>query len=435
VGPGYVGSFYDAYVEDARKLFWKQLKEHLYVLGVDAWWMDASEPNLVDCADITYRKALCGPTALGSSTEFFNAYALMNARAIYEGLKAANPDKRIFQLTRSGFAGLQRYSTATWSGDIASRWEDMKSQIPAGINFSMSGIPYWSMDNGGFCVERRFIKAGEGSEDIEEWRELNVRWHQFGTFVPIFRTHGQFPFREIWNIAPDTHPAYSTMLYYTQLRYRLMPYIYTLAGKTWFDDYTIMRGLVMDFGDDKNVLNTGDQYMFGPSLMICPVYEYTARTRKVYFPAGAGWYSLYNGKFYPGGQHKDVDAPYERMPVFVPSGSIIPTGAVIQHTNEKQQDLTIYVYAGKDGKFTLYEDDGTSNEYLQGKSTSISFEYSDGSKLLKISQLSGGYEGMANNRMFKVVYVKQDKPTGIDIIPEKFVRVAYTGLAKVVKLR
>ena len=229
VGPGYVGSFYDAYSADARKLFWKQMSEHLYSAGIDAWWMDASEPNVRDCTPMPYRKALCGPTALGSSTEYFNAYALENAEAIYNGQRSENNNTRVFLLTRSGFAGLQRYSTATWSGDIATRWEDMKAQIPAGINFSMSGIPYWTMDNGGFCVEKRYEKAKEGSADRDEWRELNVRWHQFGTFVPLFRTHGQFPFREMWNIAPETHPAYKSMLYYNQLRYRLMPYIYSLA--------------------------------------------------------------------------------------------------------------------------------------------------------------------------------------------------------------
>ena len=336
------------------------MKDHLYTLGIDAWWMDASEPNVRDCTDLPYRKALCGPTALGSSTEFFNAYALMNAEAIYNGQRDENNNKRVFLLTRSGFAGLQRYSTATWSGDIATRWEDMKAQIPAGINFSMSGIPYWTMDNGGFCVEKRYENAPEGSADRDEWRELNARWHQFGVFVPLFRTHGQFPYRELWNIAPETHPAYKTMLYYTQLRYRLMPYIYSLAGKSYFDDYTIMRGLIMDFGTDKNVVNMGDQYMFGNALMICPVYEYKARTREVYFPANTGWYNLQNGKFVAGGQKLTVAAPYDQMPVYVAAGSIIPMGKVIQNTTQAQNDLTIYVYAGKNGSFTLYEDENVN---------------------------------------------------------------------------
>ena len=192
IGPGYIGSFYDAYAEGARKLFWKQMEDHLYPLGIDAWWMDASEPNVRDCTDLAYRKALCGPTALGPSDQYFNAYALMNAEAIYDGQRAADNDKRVFLLTRSGFAGLQRYSTATWSGDIATRWEDMKAQISAGLNFAVSGIPYWTMDIGGFCVEKRyedgqkeFNKTGKENADYKEWRELNTRWYQFVGSLPV----------------------------------------------------------------------------------------------------------------------------------------------------------------------------------------------------------------------------------------------------------
>lgn len=188
--PGYIGSFYDAYNPEARKLFWRQMNEHLYSLGIDAWWMDASEPNVQDNTDIEYRKALCGPTYLGPSAKYFNAYALANAEAIYDGQRSVNPDDRVFLLTRSGFAGQQRYSTATWSGDIGTRWEDMKAQISAGLNFAMSGIPYWTMDIGGFSVENRYMGAKEGSEDLREWRELNNRWYQFGAFCPLFRSHG-----------------------------------------------------------------------------------------------------------------------------------------------------------------------------------------------------------------------------------------------------
>lgn len=427
VGPGYVGSFYDAYSADARKLFWNQMKEHLYSLGIDAWWMDASEPNVRDCTPMDYRKALCGPTALGTSTEYFNAYALENAEAIYKGQRGEDNNNRVFLLTRSGFAGLQRYSTATWSGDIATRWEDMKAQIPAGINFSMSGIPYWTMDNGGFCVEKRYEKAKEGSEDLNEWRELNARWHQFGTFVPLFRTHGQFPYREIWNIAPESHPAYQTMLYYTELRYRLMPYIYSLAGKTYFDDYTIMRGLTMDFGNDRNTENIGDQYMFGNALMVCPVYEYKARTRSVYFPANTIWYDFYNGKTYNGGVKMTVNAPYDRMPLFVKAGSIIPTGNLIQNTTELQEDLTLYVYAGKDGQFTLYEDENTNYNYENGKYSTISFDYSDKNRTLTIGKRKGDFNGMIKERQLKIIYVTPKTPGGVDQKVTKFKSTIYNG--------
>lgn len=281
VPPGFVATFYDAYAPGARKLFWKQMNDNLYRLGVDAWWMDASEPNIKDCTPMSYQKALTGPTALGPSAQYYNTYALVNAQAIYEGQLKENPDDRVFLLTRSGFAGLQRYSTASWSGDIGTRWEELKAQISAGLNFSISGIPYWTMDIGGFCVENRYRtgqliydKTGVENDDLKEWRELNARWYQFGTFTPLYRAHGQFPLREIYNIAPEDHPAYQTILYYNQLRYRLMPYIYSLAGKTYFDDYTIMRPLVMDYASDLAVRDNSTQYMFGPSMMIAPVYTY-----------------------------------------------------------------------------------------------------------------------------------------------------------------
>jgi alpha-D-xyloside xylohydrolase len=351
----------------------------------------------------------------------------MNADAIYNGQREADPNTRVFLLTRSGFAGLQRYSTATWSGDIATRWEDMKAQIPAGINFSMSGIPYWTMDNGGFCVEKRYEKAAEGSADRDEWRELNTRWHQFGAFVPLFRTHGQFPYREIWNIAPESHPAYKSILYYTQLRYRLMPYIYSLAGKSYFDDYTIMRGLAMDFGQDKNVLNIGDQYMFGGALMICPVYEYKARNREVYFPAGSGWYNLYDGKFTTGGQKMNVAAPFNQMPVYVAAGSIIPSGALIQNTTQEQKDLTIYVYAGKNGSFTLYEDENVNYNYEKGKFSRIQFAYNDKEKTLAIAKRTGSYDGMAGARKFTIVFIDPAHPQGIDSSLRNQKTVEYTG--------
>lgn len=374
IGPGYIGSFYDAYSADARKLFWKQMQDKLYVLGIDAWWMDASEPNIRDCTDIDYRKALCGPTALGSSTEFFNAYALMNAEAIYDGQRGVDNDKRVFLLTRSGFAGLQRYSTATWSGDIATRWEDMKAQISAGLNFSMSGIPYWTMDIGGFCVENRYVAGQEvwnktrtENADYKEWRELNTRWYQFGAFCPLYRAHGQYPFREIWNIAPENHPAYQSVVYYTKLRYKLMPYIYSMAGMTYFDDYTIMRPLVMDFTADTQVNNIGDEFMFGPAFLVAPVYRYGDRTRDMYFPACEGWYDFYTGKFQEAGVQASVAAPYERIPLYVRAGSIVPFGPDMQYSDEKPaSDIKLYVYQGADGTFTLYEDEGTNYNYEKG---------------------------------------------------------------------
>lgn len=410
IAQGYMGSFYDAYQPEARELFWNQMNEHIFSLGMDAWWMDASEPDILSNASLEYRKKLTGPTALGSSTEFLNTYALMNAEAIYDGQRKVAPNQRVFLLTRSGFAGLQRYSTATWSGDIGTRWEDMKAQISAGMNFSLSGIPYWTMDIGGFCVEKRYEKASEGSEDLNEWRELNTRWYQFGTFTPLYRAHGQFPYREVYNIAPENHPAYQSIVYYNKLRYRLMPYIYSLAAKVHFNDYTIMRALVMDFSNDPQATATSDQFMFGPSIMVCPVYTYKARERNVYFPASEGWYELLTGKYFRGEQNQIVPAPYEQIPLFVKAGSIIPVGPDIEFTRQKPEaPITIYVYGGANASFTLYEDEGINYNYESGKYATIPLNYNEESQTLVIGERTGEYPGMPFRRTFHVVFVSKAK--------------------------
>ena len=379
---GYKGSFYDAYDAGARKMFWRQMNEKLYSkynFGIDAWWMDASEPNVRDCTPVWYRKALSGPTALGTSTEFFNAYSIVNADAIYNGQRSVNPNQRVFLLTRSGFAGEQRFSTATWSGDIGTRWEDMRAQMTAGLNYSMSGLPFWGMDQGGFSVESRYVKAqqdfdktGVETADLTEWRELQTRWNQFGCFIPLYRAHGQWPLREVWNIAPDNHPAYKTIVWYDKLRYHLMPYLYSMAGWVHFNDYTMMRGLAMDFNGDANVYDIPDQWMFGPAFMACPVSQYKARNRSVYFPQQCGWYNLYTGDYVEGGQTLVVDAPYERMPVFVREGSIVPFGPEMEWCDEKPAELiNLYVYQGADASFQLYEDEGTNYNYEKGKYATI----------------------------------------------------------------
>lgn len=412
VGPGYIGSFYDAYSEGARKLFWNQLKEHLYGYGIDAWWMDASEPNIRDCVPMDYWKALCGPTELGSSTEYLMAYSLMNAQAIYEGLIEEDSSKRVFQLTRSGFAGLQRYSTASWSGDIGTRWEDMRSQITAGMNYSLCGNPYWTMDIGGFCVENRYANAQRyydrshiETEDLKEWRELQTRWYQFGTFCPLYRAHGQYPLREVWNIAPPNHPAYQSIVYYNRMRYSLMPYIYSLSGHAWINGEIIMRGLVMDFPEDPVARNISDQYMYGPSLMVCPVYEYGATSRDVYLPDGKLWYDYYSEFIYAGGQTIEAEAPYERIPLFVPSGAILVSGKDVNHVDEQPADeLTVDCYTGSDGAFVLYEDDGTTNAYENGEYSIIPFyirESEMGCDFI-IGQRTGEFKGMLHDRKFNV---------------------------------
>ena len=425
VGPGYIGSFYDAYAAGARELFWNQLKDHLYGYGIDAWWMDASEPNIRDCVPMDYWKALCGPTALGSSTEYLMAYSLMNAQAIYEGLMKEDSTKRVFQLTRSGFAGLQRYSTASWSGDIGTRWEDMRSQITAGMNYSLCGNPWWTMDIGGFCVENRYANAQRyydrshvETPDLKEWRELQTRWYQFGTFCPLYRAHGQFPLREVWNIAPADHPAYKSIVYYNRMRYSLMPYIYSLAGDSWRNGTIIMRGLVMDFTEDSVAREVSDQYMFGPSLMVCPVYEYGATSRSVYLPEGRMWYDYYTDSLYMGGQTIVADAPYERIPLFVPSGGILVSGNDVNYVDEHATGtLTVDLYAGSPGRFLLYEDDGTTNAYENGEYSviPISFTEDEHACYINIGRITGNYMGFRGKRTFKVRYHMPDRVAETDI--------------------
>ena len=458
VGPGYVGGFYDAYDADARQMFWRQMDENLYTglsgkpgksgqsSYIDAWWMDASEPNVRDCTPMWYRKALCGPTALGTSTEYFNAYSTVNADAIYNGQrsvwKGKQNEPRVFLLTRSGFAGEQRYSTATWSGDIGTRWEDMRAQMTAGLNYSISGLPFWGMDQGGFCVENRYVAAqqlfdrtGQENEDLKEWRELQTRWNQFGTFIPLFRSHGQWPLREIWNIAPDNHPAYKSFVYYDKLRYRLMPYLYSLAGWAHFKDYTLMRALVMDFNGDKEVENIGNQWMFGPALMACPVGYYKARNRSVYFPKQCGWYNLYTNEYIEGGQRLVVDAPYEQIPVFVREGAIIPFGPEMEWSDEKPAELIhLYIYAGANGEFQLYEDEGTNYNYERGKYATIDISYDNASKTVSFSARKGQFPGMLKERQFNVVLISKDQPKPLDLDRPEGKLVQYNGKAVSVQL-
>ena len=444
---GFRGSFYDAYSDGARKMFWRQMDENLYTkykFGIDAWWMDASEPNVRDCTPMWYRKALSGPTALGTSTEYFNAYSIVNADAIYNGQRSVNPNQRVFLLTRSGFAGEQRYSTATWSGDIATRWEDMRAQMTAGLNYSMAGLPFWGMDQGGFCVENRYVaaqqefdKTGKENADLKEWRELQARWNQFGCFVPLYRAHGQWPLREVWNIAPADHPAYKTIVAYDKLRYRLMPYLYSMAGMVHLKDYTMMRGLVMDFNGDDKVLDIKDQWMFGSALMACPVGEYQKYSREVYLPKQKGWYDFYTGAYHAGGQTIVADAPYDKIPVFIPEGAILPIGPEMLWSDEKKPELIdLYVYAGKDGSYTLYEDEGTNYNYEKGKYAVIDFKYDDARKQVTIGARKGSFDGMLQKRRFNIILVDQKKQQGVNLAKSpKGKVVKYAGQAMTVKLK
>jgi alpha-D-xyloside xylohydrolase len=434
VGPGYVSTFYDSYNPEARKLFWKLMNEKLFSIGMDAWWLDCTEPDI--CSNLSRTETILRqhPTALGSAYRYLNAYSLMNAKAVYEGQRSANKDQRVYILTRSAFAGQQRYAATTWSGDIASRWYDLKAQISSGMNFTLSGIPYWSMDIGGFSVEPRYEHPTES--DLDEWRELNTRWYQFGAFSPIFRVHGQFPLREIYNIAPEEHPAYQSMLAYNKLRYRLMPYIYSLTGMVTQQDYTIMRGLVMDFEADKNVLNINDQFMFGPAILVNPVSEYKARSRAVYLPSGSDWYEFTSGKSYAGGQWIQADAPYTEIPLYIKAGSIIPCGPEIQYTAEKPADpIRIFVYTGNDGSFTLYEDENTNYNYEKGKFATIPLSYTEKVKKFTLGKRQGSFDGMLKKRTFEINFISKQKPSRLDFQSKPDAIILYDGNHTSIKIK
>lgn len=424
----FVYTYYDAFNPEARKLFWSQMERELFRKGVDAWWMDATEPELTHGPELDGTKTHMHPTALGSGSRMLNAYPLVNSQAVYEGQRSAAPNQRVFILTRSGFAGQQRYASATWSGDISSTWTTMRKQIPAGLSFSLSGLPYWTMDSGGFSVPARFSRRDAAPAETEEWRELNTRWFQFATFVPLLRVHGEYPNREMWYFGGESHPAFQTMLKFDRLRYRLLPYIYSLAGAVTQAGGSIMRALVMDFRRDAKAREIGDQYMFGPSLLINPVTSYKARSRSVYLPQSAGWYDWWTGKMFTGGQAIEAPAPYQSMPLYVKAGSIIPIGPELQYTGEKPADpITLYVYAGADAAFTLYEDEGLNYNYEQGRFTRILLEWNNATRTLKIGKRAGSFAGMLAKRTFEVVLITKTKPVGFSFTPRADRTVQYDG--------
>ena len=435
VGPGYASTFYDPYSAEGRRIFWKQVEDRLAKIGIDAWWADASEPDMHSNLSISERIDTMGPTAIGPAAQYFNSYPLMNARAFFDGWRAFKPDVRPFLLTRSGFGGLQRYSAAIWSGDVASRWFDLRAQISAGVNASMSGVPNWTHDIGGFALEDRFSTKTPTAADLEEWRELNLRWFQFGAFSPLFRSHGEFPYREIYEISPDGSPMRASMVWYTQLRYRLMPYIYTLGADTYMKDGSIMRALAADFPDDRAARDLDDQYLFGDAFLVAPVSDYKARARQVYFPGKGSWYDFSTGKRYRGGTSASVAAPFDRMPLFVRAGAIVPMGPVMQYVDQdRAAPLTITVYTGADGSFSLYEDDGTSEQYKEGAYSRVPIRYNDRTGTVTIGAREGkGWVGMPATRIIRVRWVSAGKPVSDDNRYDA--QVTYTGAAVSVKRR
>jgi alpha-D-xyloside xylohydrolase len=432
---GYPYTFYDAFNPAAGKLFWSQMEQSLFRKKVDAWWLDAPEPDLLPTPTLDGQRTHMHPTALGSGSRMLNAYSLMNSKTVYEGQRSVAPDQRVFILTRSAFAGNQHYGAAVWSGDITSTWTALRLQIPAGLGMSVSGIPYWTMDIGGFSVPARFAAEHPTAEDAEEWRELNARWFEFGTFVPLLRVHGEAPKREMWELGGEKHPAYQAELKFDRIRYRLLPYMYSLAGAVTHEGGTIMRPLVMDFRADAKARDTTDQYLFGPAFLVSPVTTYKARSRAVYLPSASSWYDLWTGTNVTGGQTIEAPAPYDSMPIHVKAGSIIPTGPEIMYTDEKPADpIVLWIYAGADGQFTLYEDDGVTYAYEKGSFARIPIRWNDAARTLTIAKREGSFAGMQKERTFEVVLVSKAKPVGFSFAPKADKSVRYEGAAIELKM-
>ncbi|MBN2574009.1 MAG: DUF5110 domain-containing protein [Deltaproteobacteria bacterium] len=434
---GYTFTFYDAFKAQARQLYWSQINQALFARGVDAWWMDATEPEVVEgpftsvASQVSTNETHMHPTALGTGSRMLNAYSLVNSQAIFEGQTAAAPNQRVFILTRNGFAGQQRYAAASWSGDITSTWTAMRKQVPAGLSFSISGLPYWTLDSGGFAVQTRFSASNPSSADVTEWRELNTRWFEYATFLPLMRVHGQAPPREIWQFGGETSTAYQAMLKFDRLRYRLLPYIYSLAGAVTHRAGTILRPLVMDFRTEAAARDIVDEFMFGPAFLVAPVTTYNARTRSVYLPSAAGlWYDFWSGKAASGGQTVQAAAPFDAIPVYVRAGAIVPIGPELQYAAEKPADpITLYVYAGADGEFTLYEDQGLTYDYQKGAFAEIPLRWSDATGTLSLGARQGSFSGMLSSRTFEIVLVSSSKAVGFSFTPTADRSVTYTGAA------
>jgi len=410
---------YDATNPEARKYYWNLMEKALFDIGIDAWWLDTTEPETEGQEEnILLGKKL----AIGSGDRYVNLYPLATTGAVYNGQRGASDKKRVFILSRSAFAGAQRNAVTTWSGDINSDFFSFRRQIPAGLNMALSGIPYWTTDIGGFVF---------GNPTDPAFRELFIRWFQFGTFNPILRVHGtRHPDEnELWSYGPD---AQKILVNFDRLRYRLLPYIYSLAWKTTSEGYTPMRPLVMDFRTDVRADNIGDQFMYGPAFLVNPVTEPAASSRSVYLPQ-AKWYSFWDGTSLEGGRVIDAAAPIDRLPLYVRAGSIVPMGPEMEWSTEKPENpIEMRVYRGADGDFTLYEDENDTYDYEKGVYSTIPFRWDDAKQTLTIGDRHGTFPGMLQTRTLRIVFVGENHGAGVgpEDKPDKIVE--YSGSQKTI---
>ena len=407
-------ALYDAFNPEARRYYWKLMDDALFKIGVDAWWLDTTEP---ETEGLETNLLVTHKVALGNGARYANEFPLLTTTGVYEGQRAASDQKRVFILSRSGYAGIQRNSTAVWSGDVDPNWETFRRQIPAGLNLSVSGIPYWTTDIGGFV---------SANPDDPHYRELYIRWFQFGAFCPIFRAHGTRTTNqnEIWSYGPE---AQKILTAYDQLRYRLMPYIYSTAWKVTDEGYSIMRPLVMDFRTDTRAQNIADQFLFGPAIMVSPITEPGATTRHLYLPDET-WYDFWTGAAIQGPRAIDSPAAIDRIPLFIRAGSILPLGPDIEYAAEKPADpIEIRVYRGANGNFTLYEDENDNYNYEKGAHATIAFSWDETLHALTIGDRSGAFPGMLQARTFRVVFVGENHGVGGGLTDPADKTVQYAG--------
>lgn len=434
---------YDAYHPKARDIYWDQMNKGIFSLGMDGWWLDSTEPDHFERKDQDYNQK----THLGSFRKFRNAYPLMTVGGVYDHQRKETSDKRVFILTRSAFAGQQRYSANSWSGDVVSDWKVLRNQISAGLNFSLCGIPYWNSDIGGF-----FVWNFPGGVKNKAFHEIYVRWLQFGTFCPMMRSHGTDTPREIWQFGNKGTWAYDAIEKYINLRYRLLPYIYSTSWEVTAHSSSMMRALMMDFASDKQALDINDQYLFGKSILVCPVTEpmyvnttlengkYTNATEdfsnikatKNYLPSGTDWFDFWTGEKIQGGQEVEKATPIDIIPLYIKAGSILPMGPIVQYANEKQDPAEIRIYPGANAEFILYDDEKDNYNYEKGFYSTIRFTWDNDKQTLTIENRMGEFPGMLKKRKFEIVLVSEKTGTGLDS-PTRFKLVNYIG--KEVKIK
>lgn len=415
------GQWYDPFAAKGRELYWKQIRDQLFAKGVDGWWLDAPEPEI---NGMGFRKYTTG---MGPGYEVYNAYPLMHSRGIYQGQRATTDEKRVVILTRSAYAGQQRNSAITWSGDIQGTWQVLRNQVSAGLNFSLSGIPYWNTDTGGFFGNR---SAGGGNPANPQYQELFARWFQFSAFCPMFRVHGSYglnPGKEIYRFDDKTQAIMRT---YLDLRYRLMPYLYSVAWQVTSNGNAFMRPLVMDFANDPKALSVGDEYLFGTAILVAPVTTAGAASQSVYLPSdkSSAWYNFWTGARAPAGQAVETETPVETLPLFIRAGSIVPMGPLLQYSDEKPADpIELRIYPGANGNFTLYEDEGDSYRYEQGDYATIPFLWDDATRTLTVGTRKGEFRGILKERTFHIVLVKENHGQGVSVTESPDQTVKYGG--------